>query len=365
MNDLESTNYFSTSYREARDKFLDAANTAGANIYSIKNPNTGPNGEPLFTDIASIGSMDAKNILFLSSGTHGVEGFAGSGIQIGLLREGIVANANSDICILFVHAVNPYGFAHLRRVNEDNVDLNRNFIDHTQPYPKSPEYEQLADVIAPKSISFWSEVGAKSRILWYRLRNGDTGLQKAVSSGQYSHPKGMFYGGNFETWSNKTLQSIAQRYMTRAERVIGIDFHTGLGPFGYGEIILNDPEESAAYKNAIALWGADRVRTTAGGTSVSAHIEGTLKLAFTKMVPDAEVTVVGLEYGTIPMMEVFKALRNENWLHHYGGKDHPDAKKIKTDLLRAFYPQPDDWKDLVLNQGKEVVEQTIFFLKSI
>jgi len=37
--------------------------------------------------------------------------------------------------------------------------------------------------------------------------------------------------------------------------------------------------------------------------------------------------------------------------------EHPDAKKIKAELLRVFYPNADDWNLKVWNQGKEVVEQ--------
>ena len=62
-------------------------------------------------------------------------------------------------------------------------------------------------------------------------------------------------------------------------------------------------------------------------------------------------------------MKVFWALRAENWLHHHGGKGHPDAKKIKENLLRAFYPNPEDWKSQVWKQGKEVVEQALVHLQ--
>ncbi len=111
------------------------------------------------------------------------------------------------------------------------------------------------------------------------------------------------------------------------------------------------------------MWG-DRVKTTAventtNGDSVSPHLYGTLKLAFPGMLPDTEVTAVSLEFGTLPAMKVFWALRAENWLHHHGGKGHSDAKRIKDDLLRAFYPDSEGWKSQVWEQGKEVVEQAL------
>ena len=161
---LGTNSYFSFDYQEARYKFLDASTAIGAKIESFKNPNSGPEGEPLFTDVALIGPKDAKDILVLGSGTHGVEGFAGSGIQTGLLRQGIALNMKPNMSIVMIHAINPYGFAHLRRFNEDNVDLNRNFVDHTRPYLPDQGYKEfanegyheLANAISPKSISFWS-----------------------------------------------------------------------------------------------------------------------------------------------------------------------------------------------------------------
>jgi hypothetical protein len=134
-----------------------------------------------------------------------------------------------------------------------------------------------------------------------------------------------------------------------------VDFHTGLGPYGNAEVIMNEPEHSAAYKRSVSWWG-DRVRSSASGDSVSIHLEATLKLGFSSMLPDTEITPVSLEFGTVEPKQVFLALRDENWLHHHSSPDHPRAKEIKTELLRAFYPNADAWKEQVWQQGKEVVE---------
>ncbi len=88
-------------------------------------------------------------MLFLASGTHGVEGLCGSGIQHFLLRDGVAARVPDDVALVLLHAVNPFGFAWLRRVNEDNVDLNRNFLDHAAPHPENADYDGLADAVNP------------------------------------------------------------------------------------------------------------------------------------------------------------------------------------------------------------------------
>ncbi len=358
----EMISYFSRNYQEARDNFISAARAIGADTESFRNPHTGPQSKPLYIDVAALGSKDATDIFVLSSGTHGVEGFTGSGIQTTLLREGIQSDLKPNVAILMIHAINPYGFAYLRRPNEDNVDLNRNFIDHSKPYPKNYGYAELADLIAPKSISFWENTKLRLNLLWYRLRNGMAALKQAVSGGQYAYAKGLFFGGHFETWSTKTLRDIIRLYLSNARRVIFVDVHTGLGPHGYAEIIMNVQPDTPAYKRAVMYWG-ERVRTTVKGKSVSVHLQTTLKLDVPKILPWAEVTAVSLEFGTYPAKEVFWALRNENWLHHYGGENHPDAKKIKNELLRVFYPDTEDWKLKVWQQGKEVFTQALSHLK--
>jgi hypothetical protein len=361
--DLNTLRFFSSDYQEARNKFLEASREAGANIESFKIPNSGPDGKPIFTDVSSFGGKEAKNILVLGSGTHGVEGFAGSGIQTGLLREGFAAKLKPGMGFVMIHAINPYGFAHLRRFNEDNVDLNRNFVDHPGGHRNNDGYEYLADVIEPLTLSFWETAKMGLKLFWCGLIICKDGLKHAISSGQFSHPRGLFYGGSSEAWSNKTLRKIIKRHSSKAERVIFIGFHTGLGAFGNAEVILNVKKDTDAYENAVKLWG-DRVKTTVGGGSVSGHLQGTVKLAVPNMVPNpVETVAVSLEFGTYSPRKVFWALRAENWLHHHGNFNHQNAKEIKDNLLRAFYPEEDKWKSQVWKHGKEVVEQALVYFK--
>ena len=354
----ETLSFYSFDYHEARNKFLVAARNSGGRIKSYQNPITGPTGKLLYIDAAFFGERNPEKVVVLASGTHGVEGFAGSAIQTGLLRQGLVANIGPNLGIVMIHAINPYGVAHLRRVNEENIDLNRNFLDHSEPYPVNEGYAQLTDVIAPESMSLWNDAKAKIRFFFYKLWHGRTELQRAISSGQYTHPKGLFYGGNNTTWSNKTIREITNSHFSNAKRVVIIDIHTGLGAKGNTEVIMNVSKESSAYKRAVQWWG-DIVRTTVTGESVSPHLHGTLKLAFPKMLPDSEVTAVSLEFGTFSPKEVFWALRSENWLHHYGGIKNPANNRIKNELLRVFYPDDREWKINVWQKGNEVVRSVL------
>jgi hypothetical protein len=355
--EMTGSDYFSGNYAEARARFLEACSDAGATIESHQNPNVGPLQEELWTDVARLGPPDADAVLVLCSGTHGVEGFCGSAIQTGLLKDGLTSRLARQRAVL-VHALNPYGFACLRRANEDNVDLNRNFVDHSKPRPANPDYDALAAAIAPKS--YWSLV---SRANWLRLyaywvTHGRRALQAALTRGQYDHPQGLFYGGRSESWSNKTLRRILASDVAGAARVACIDIHTGLGRFGYGELITNQPPASAEYRRAVGWWD-ERVKTTQVGESVSAHVSGSIRSALAEELPQAEVTTVALEFGTYPPQAVLRALQAENWLHHHGGANHPRASRIKANLLRAFIPQDQGWKRSVREQAREVVDRAL------
>ena len=257
-----------------------------------------------------------------------------------------------------IHILNPYGMAHLRRVNEENIDLNRNFLDHSKPHPSNAGYAELADTVAPDSLSFWEDIKALARLFGFWVKHNTAELKHVLTSGQYTHPDGIFYGGLEPAWSNETLSKIAERHLFHAKRVVAVDIHTGLGAYGSAEVIMNVGRSAPAYRRAERWWG-NRVASTVEGKSVSEHLHGTLKLSLETMLPESEITAVGLEFGTLPGYRVLWALRSENWLHHHGNGSCPESSAIKNDLLRAFYPDDDAWKLEVWRQGKEVVEQAI------
>src|SRR5579864_9151271 len=260
---MTARDYFSASYREARRKFRDAATHAGAALGSHLNPKvTGPEGEELATDVARLGPNDAGRVLLTISGTHGAEGFCGSGAQVGSFAAGLGRELPADTALVAVHAINPYGFAWVRRVTEDNVDLNRNFVDHSGKLPGNAGYAELADAICPREWTPTALGAAQARLDVYREKHGAAALQAAITIGQYTHADGVFYGGAAETWSRQTIMAIVQQHARRARRLAIIDFHTGLGPWGYGEPIVIHRPGTLGLGRA-RQWYGDRVTSTA------------------------------------------------------------------------------------------------------
>jgi predicted deacylase len=351
--------YFAADYSSARDKFLSASKRAGAQFETIRHPAHGPQGEFLYTDIALIGEPQAKKFLVLISGTHGVEGFAGSALQVGLLEQDIQSQLPRDTAVLMIHAINPYGIAHRRRFNEDNIDVNRNFRDHTKPPPQNPSYQEIAASIAPESISPVAEMTSWARILWFRLTAGRAKAKAVISGGQYTHPDGLFYGGTAETWSNTVLREIVQRYLRYTTEVVVIDIHTGFGDFGDAGIFPHIDKENVEYRRAMGIWGSSLIITTTSSSSANVHLGATVKTAIPEMLPETSVTAVTLEFGTFSQIDLLRALRAENWLHHHSDMSHPQAEEIKACLQRTYFPDSEKWNSMVWNQGKQVVRRAL------
>ena len=205
-----STRLFPATFAEGRTRFREAAQVAGARISSHANSAKGPSGEALSTETAWLGPTDASRLLLAMAGTHGAEGFCGSGIQTGWLQTGVLTRLPPDTAVLLVHAINPYGFAWVRRVNENNIDLNRNFIDHGKPAPDSPRYRVLRDAICPSAWSSESEREVGQRFAAYAAEHGAMGLQEAIMHGQYFDAEGVCFGGKGDSWSNRTLRAILE-----------------------------------------------------------------------------------------------------------------------------------------------------------
>lgn len=348
--------YFQCDYSSARKDFLEAARAASARLSSYAHPLPGPQGEDLATDVAEFGAANADKALFVCSATHGVEGFAGSAIQNGLIREEWHERMPEGTKLVLIHAINPYGFASLRRFNEDNIDLNRNFLDPGDNRPENPGYDVLARWMAPRTISLGADLIALGRLLVFAAGHGLAATRKAVTGGQYRHPDGLFYGGITRSWSAKTLKTILRRHGTGLSRAIFFDVHTGLGPNAAAEIISNSPKTSDQFARARRIWG-NQVKTTKEGDSVSADLAGTLKLAVNDMLEGTEMTAVSIEFGTVPAAMALRALRAENWLYRSGESGTDRARRIKRALVDAFNPDDDAWREAVWRKGSSALAE--------
>jgi hypothetical protein len=330
------------TYALARAGFLQAAEATGARLQAFAHPLTGPEGEALAVDVAEVGPADAAEVVVVMSGTHGVEGFCGSALQTQWLAT-CTDERPAQTRVVLVHAFNPFGFAWVRRVNEDNVDLNRNFIDWSQPPPANPGYDELAQVLVPDSWDATTDATALSAIGDYTNRHGNEALVAAVSSGQYHHPTGVFYGGSGPVWSHRWLKDWTAGALDQCRRLVIIDLHSGLGPWGHGEHIIHAHGHEPMFLRAQQRWG-DQVRSMHDGDSVSAKLTGDWLGSIEALVPHAEVTATALEYGTVDPFVVVQALRRDAWFHAHASTSGPAADDLHAEVaaeVRAAFADDD------------------------
>lgn len=348
---------FAADYAAARARFVAACGRAGAALVSHRHPLAGPDGEPLFLDEARLGAPDARRVLFLLSGTHGIEGFCGSGIQTHLLEGGLAGRIPAGVALVLVHAVNPWGFAWLRRVNEDGVDLNRNFLDHAAPHPENPDYDLLYEVMHPAELDEAAVAASLEAVKRFTEERGSEALYRAVSGGQYAHPEGMQYGGRAPTWSNRRLRAVWARHAAAAELAVNVDLHSGLGPRGVGLLLQTAPEASDDARLAAAWW-EDVIRSEPGAGGDAALVTGLVGPAFREAHPHAAAVHAVLEYGTVEPTRVVLAMQADHWMHRFGARDSERGRAIVQAMREAFFVDEEDWKEKVCARAVEVLERT-------
>ena len=336
MSELE----LSATYPIARAKFLTAAKLAGASMSATGHPLRGPEGEALGIDVADLGPADAGTVVFVTSATHGVEGYCGSALQTHWLTHQS-EDRSANVRVVMVHALNPFGMAWVRRVNEDNVDLNRNFIDWTQPAPNNDDYDLIASDIVPSDWSQASQQRTMTALLELVGTWGFPKVQAVVSGGQYKHPKGVFYGGRGPVWSHRWLREWCSANLADANRLLIIDLHTGLGEWGHGELIGGGAPGDAIFDRAIRLWPDTKSMLT--GDSVSAVLSGDWFTVAGDLAPHADVTPICIEYGTVDGITVLQSLRADAWLHGYGDPAGPEAPAVRAQVRAAFADDNPEW----------------------
>ncbi|RYF37040.1 MAG: DUF2817 domain-containing protein, partial [Comamonadaceae bacterium] len=240
----------------------------------------------------------------------------------------------------------------------ENVDLNRNFHDFSQPLPVNAAYREVHPLMVPAEWPPSQE--NEQAIARYLAEHGERAYQAAVSGGQYEYADGLFYGGRAPSWSNLAVREVLRAHGARAGRIAWIDVHTGLGPSGVGERIFAGRDDAACLARARAWWGGPQgkgITSIYDGTSTSALLTGLMFTSIYDECPQAEYTGMALEYGTVPVMETFQALRAEQWLRRHPEAPRETADAIRTQVLAAFYTDTDAWREQVLAQAREALVQ--------
>jgi hypothetical protein len=338
-------------YAAARDRLLGRCEAAGAALQHHRHPLDGPDGGPLHVDVARFGAApgEAATVVVVASGTHGVEGNGGGGLQTLLLDTGWLARLAPRTAVVLVHAINPYGMAWSRRVDHENIDVNRNFVDFDATRPANPLYPEVDAVVNPAHLDLDDDAW-KAELITFMGRVGGPAAFRTLSGGQYDHPAGVQFGGQGPSWSRRTLAMVWREHLAGATTVINLDIHTGLGPCG-GLTLFQTADEGDAGAEAAASWFPSVARYDRPGTTDPLQV-GLLGPGLEDAATGVDLVVpLVVEFGTQEIMPVFAAMRADNWLHQHGDPTSTIGGEIRLLMREAFYIDDEGWRSAVAEQG--------------
>lgn len=341
---------FAPDYAASRQRFIEACTAHGVPLRHFPHPLKGPLGETLTVDVARFGPADARRVLIVSSGTHGIEGFCGAGIQHALITSGLVNELPPDTAVAFVHGVNPFGFAWMRRTDENNVDLNRNFLDHDAGvYPDDSIYNEVHALLLPEDWDGPGRQAAEEGIRRYVAERGARALQAAACRGQYTHADGLFYGGRRPAWAADTWRTILREFAGKSACLAVLDLHSGLGARGACELISGARQGSREHEAARLFFGEGIVFPGINSTAPASC--GYMGEALNQALPGVAAAHVVAEYGTVPFDQILEILRADNFIHARDRPGSPLWREVKAGMRAAFVGDDAAWQDMVVERG--------------
>ena len=357
---ISSCDCYSESYMEAKNKFRTAvSNHKNATLYTFQVV------DDLTMDIAVV-SGSLPGTVIHTSGYHGVEGYAGSAIQIAWL---LLARKQDIPTVVLVHAVNPFGFSTFRRTNENNVDLNRNGL-HPNEWQTAftrdgniGNYKDFDEILlnprrAPTRWDLYVNIYLVAAASV--LKHGLVTLKRAMVTGQYDFDKGIFYGGRELQPSLQMLYNFLMEHVPQNETVSMINVHTGLGPSGQDTILAAGNSGISPRELNAAFQGSNIPSLTQSASHVSEGYDlviGTAEHFFSRLFPKPQDWIITQEFGTVSTISVGISLVLENMARQYLPEE--EAMKWTILLKRAFYKQTPKWRQSVMVRGLRVMQQAI------
>lgn len=343
---------YSTDYFTARRRFREAAARRGWSLEAWPIEATGPKGEPLTIDVALSPDPGTGRTVVVSSGLHGVEGFFGSAIQLSWLER----ESKYPCRYVFLHALNPFGFAWVRRYDEGNVDPNRNFLLPGERYEGSPPgYAELDHLLnTPVPPRRWDPFVL--RAAWNVFRVGLPAMKRIIMTGQYDYPRGVFFGGSGPSRSNAILCDHFDRWLSGAREVIHLDFHCGLGPWATYKLLVDYALTGGQRQKLAERFGPESIEEChEDGTAYVAH--GDFGRWCMHQNVKRDYLFACAEFGTYGPITMLAGIRAENQAHQWGRADDPATHRAKRRLKQLFCPVEASWRTTVVSEGLHLIDR--------
>jgi hypothetical protein len=350
--------HFSPDYFAARERFRRAADHAGWELESHAITARGPEDQVLTVDVACTPAEPGSPTLLLTTGVHGPEAFFGSAVACALLQRIIWTAKRPEVRIVLVHALNPFGFSHLRRTDEENIDPNRNFLLAGDSYRGSTAaYGQMDAWLNPRRPPY-KRGEYLPRLVWSAIRFGIPALKQTIAGGQYDFPFGLFYGGRASSSTHQLLASNLHRWVENSRTILHLDFHTGLGRWSTHKLLADANairEQGNWLEDCVDLSLIDRP----DGRGISYHARGSLGNWCAAALAPARYAYFCAEFGTYPMWHVLAGLRAENQAHHWAKPRSALTMHSKVRLKELFCPRSPAWRQRTLSSSMELVQKAL------
>ncbi len=295
-----------------------------------------------------------EKVLIFTTGEHGVEGYVGSAMQQRFIRNYLPRLDPRTTGLLLVHAINPWGMKHHRRVNANNVDLNRTFLwDEAFDPTFNPEYDSLNAFLNPDqpvesltsgNITFYTN------LIWKLITKGLPALKLAILIGQYRYSQGLYYGGEDYQEETQTLIDLYRQSFRAYDQILHLDMHTGYGP-RYQMSLVNSALETRTSQEFVQRF--DYPLVVAANPKEFYAIRGDMidyvYALRQQEFPEKEMYATSFEFGTLgddikAQIGSPRAMMFENRLYWHGAVNDKLAERVKHDFEELFNPVAANWR---------------------
>ena len=346
------------TYDECRARFRREVQQAQRPIDAHPITTVGPHGQELTIDTASFGSAHPDRALVVLCGVHGVEGFVTSAMVTELVARTSGCAWPDGAALLLLHAVNPWGMAWGRRQNESNVDLNRNWRRDARTPPPNAAYDELHQLACPDTDELPSVEAVLVDAQALMAERGLEWVRDGLTTGQYSHPDGLHFGGDRTEESTAIVERVVPEHLDGVERVLIVDLHTGHGPYGELTALSNQPPGSP--QDEVLRTVFDRVEaTTANPDATTGLKSGRIANGLTDVLPGATCFATSLEVGTADDLTQLGATYQEQWVHRRGDRSVPEHAAAAWAYRCCFTPDDPAWEARALELGAQALDRSL------
>jgi hypothetical protein len=324
--------------------------------------------EDLTIDWIQSAALDQnEKVLLITTAEHGIEGYVGSAMLELFIEQFLDQLDPSNTGLLLIHTINPWGMKHRRRTNENNVDLNRNFVYQTTDLdpdynPASKEIDAILHPHQPLGSYFWSHIPFLLQVFRYSLKMGLKNFRSIALLGQYHNPQGIHYGGKKIQEETLAVMEFYREAFRDYQQVLLLDMHTGHGP-RYQMSLVNSVFESGKSQEFEKRFNFPLV--VAANPDEFYDLRGdmidyiyTLKQ---KEFPSKQLYAVSFEFGTYgdSTLAVLRSMRTmlfENRVFCQGVKKSKTRTRAERALGEMFAPKERDWRIKAVEDGTKAFQ---------